>query len=270
MTPRVLETNCLHASDVLIWLDATSAPGTPLASWRRVDRCLSVTFTTSPPDLQWLHKPGLTVLWRRPVGPIVSGLAGETERARPVLPTFRLRGQVEDPGSRFNPRTFDLTLGDGAGQALALYPTPQATVFNNGGGLQGCLRWDGTNDPAIEGHPVPWAVLDLTVTLANGATQTYQAQADVKGDFRLALSRLPPLPEGTTRYLAELAVRARPPVAGDPLDLTVPLDPALLTGVQIRGGSSANLAEMFPIELVPGQAPVLRSFERAHLGLRPN
>lgn len=270
MSARVLETNCVHGAGVLIWLDATSAPGEPQARWRRVDRPLKVTLTLSPSDLRWLDKAGATILWRRPAGPVVPGLAGEAERRRPVLPTFELRGRVEDPEGRFHPRAFALTVGDGTGQVLGLYPSPQATVFNNGGGLQGGLRWDGTSDPAMDGRPVPWAVLDLTVTLANGATQTYQAQADTKGDFRLALTRLPPLPEGTSQYLAELRVRARVPPAGESLETPAPLDPGLLAGVQICTASSAAAAAVFSIELIPGQTQILRSFERGHLGLRPS
>lgn len=274
MSVRVLETNCLHASDTLIWLDGASMPGQAAAALpavlARIERPLQVTFEESPPDLQWLSKAGQTVLWRRPVGPVVPGLANESQRTRPALPTFPLQGRVDDPDGRFHPRRFALTVGDGTGQVLVLFPTPQATRFGNGGGVQGGLRWDGTGNPARDGQPVPWALLTLTVTLANGAVQTYQAQTDVKGDFRLALSRLPPLPDGTAHYLSSLRVQAAASAGAPGASALLPLDPTAAPQVQVRRATTNAFAGSFPLELVPGRVSVLRSFAQSHLGVRPS
>lgn len=258
MSLRVLETQCLHAADALIWVDGTGEPQ------RRIDSALRVTFDTRPLNLKWLDKPGQTVLWRGSATRLVPGEANESERERGAPGTFRVAGRAEDPQGRWQPRRFDLTVGAGTGQTLRLFPGPGSTRIGNGGALVGCLRWEGTGDAAIEGRPVPWAVLTLSVTLRAGATQTYLAQSDAKGDFRISLSRLPPLPEGTNGWAAQLSIGAAP--TASPAD---PPDPGGLPQTRLRRLDANGVAAALALVLVPGAAPVLRSFNRGWLGVRP-
>lgn len=156
MTPirsvLVKETPDLHGSDVIRWLDGTSAADLDLARMAPLDRPLAVIFSTRPLDLEWLHKRGRTALWRKPAADIVGGEASEAQRSRPALPLFRIAGSVSDPSGSWHPRAFDLTLGEGTGRALVLYPTPHATRLGSGGGLFGSLRFDGGEDPALAGR----------------------------------------------------------------------------------------------------------------------
>ena len=55
---RVMETNLLHASDVIYWLDGSSAD-TP-AAMSRIEIPLHVTFTEKPKAIQYLHSLGKT------------------------------------------------------------------------------------------------------------------------------------------------------------------------------------------------------------------
>ena len=264
----VKETPVLHGSDVIRWLDGTSAADLDPAHMAIVDRPLAVTFTVRPPDLEWLHKPGRTALWRKPMVEIIGGAASDAERARPALPLFQVAGRASDPSGAWHPRRFDLSLGDGVGHALVLYPTPQATRIASGGGLVGSLRFDGGEDPAIAGRPAAWALIEVAVTVRPTDERRFRAQADARGDFRLSLWCLPPLPEGTASYAASLTVRADPTADPD----TSP-DPGSLAVTRAEPPAGApgegSFVPSVPLSLVPGALRRVESAGDRVLLLRP-
>jgi hypothetical protein len=272
MTPihavLVKETPVLHGSDLIHWLDGTSAPDLDPANMAAVDRPVAVTFTARPPDLEWLHKPGRTALWRKPTVDIVRGEASEAERTRPALPLFHLAGRASDPSGAWHPRVFDLSLGDGVGRMLVLYPTPQATRLGSGGGLFGSLRFDGGEDPALAGRRAAWALIEVAVTVSPTDERRFRAQADARGDFRLSLWRLPPLPEGTPSYAASLRVRADP--TADPGTSPDPgALPAARAAPPVGAPGAGSFGSDVPLNLVPGQLLRVESAGQRLLLVRP-
>lgn len=264
--PRILvkETAIHHASGELRWLDGTSAADLDPANMAPVDRPLTLRWRERPADLQWLHKPGRTAFWRRPTTDIVRGASSETQRARPVLPQFDLGGEVSDPSGAWHPRPFQAQLGDGGRVGVVLYPSPAATRFGGGGGLFGMVRFDGGVDPALADRPAAWALVEVAVTVAQLDVRVFRAQCDGKGDFRLALWRLPPLPQGTAAYPAQVGVRARPDTSAE-----IPIDPDTLAAVVVSPPGGGPFAANVSVDIVPGQPMRLESAGIRALAIRP-
>lgn len=269
MTPAlavtVKETPIHHAAGELRWLDGTSAADLSVAAMNRVDWTVQVDLSVRPRDLQWLHKPGRTALWRRPASDIVTGESTDEERARPAAPLFRIAGEVRDPSGAFNPRSFDLELGNGGVSGLVIYPSPLGTRFGSGGGLQGAVRFDGGVEPALDDRPAAWALVEVAVTVSDTDLRRFRAQCDGKGEFRLSLWRLPPLPEGTASYTAELRVWA-----SSTTDRNTPIDPDTLAAAIVEPVGGGAFASPFIIDVIPGQRRRVQSDPRAVLAIRPD
>lgn len=259
---KVLETNVLHASDILYWLDGSSAENP--AQMQRVAHPLQLVLSDKPTDLQLRQAPGKTALWRKPVTPIIDGEASEADKTYVVGPGFTLAGSILDPTGKFNPRTFSITAGNSAvpipGQGLVLYPTPLGTRFGKAGGLIASLRY--ASDQSI----VPWALLTVNVSVPGFGNQIYRAQADHRGDVLIALNRLPPLPEGVDHYGAQMSVRAL--LSADP---TVPLNTDDLVAMDLESLSSAgSFSDPIGFDVVPGEIQSIRSASKDHLAVQPS
>ncbi len=260
----VKETVIHHASGELRWLDGTSAPDLDPAAMVPVDRPLAIRFSDRPSDLQWLQKPGRTAFWRRPTADVVPGESTEAQRGRPALPLFNLSGEVSDPTGAWQPRPFEVELGDGGRVGVVLYPSPAATRFGGGGGLFGMVRFDGGVDPALTDRLAAWALVEVSVTVAQFDVRAFRAQCDGKGDFRLSLWRLPPLPQGTPSYPAQVSVRARPDTTADS-----PIDPETLASVLVSPPAGGAFAASVALDIVPGQSYRLESAGARVLAIRP-
>lgn len=283
---RIGETLVLHGSDLLRWRDGSSGadPDDP-ATMALLDRPVTVTFDDPPADLYWLNRAGRTALWRRPTLDIVEGLATDAERARAAAPEYPLSGRVADAQDGYLPRRFALDVGAGTGHDLLLYPSPQGTRFGTGGGLTGSLRFDLTAPPLPDlppdspladlRRPVPWAIVEVLVTVGAGDLRRFRAQTNGNGDFRLSLWRLPPLPEGTNAWPAVLSVRAVVLALGDdPIDpddpvamqiAVVPPPPPGPPVPIVAGAFAATLA----LDLVPGDVRRIPDTGPRQLALRP-
>lgn len=254
----VLETNILHASDVIYWLDGSSAqdPNAML----RLPEALELQLTTKPGDLRVINSAGKTAFLRRPANPVVEGSASEAELLPPLTPTFPISGIVSDTGGRYISRRFSIAAGNGAGHGLVIYPSPLGSRFGPAGGLLGTLRF------SASGTPVPWAMLTLNVTTALGASLIFRAQANGQGDFVMPLTRLPPLPEGIADYAATLAVSALASAVA-----TSPVDPADLVAMALGDpATDATFSDPISLTLVPGEIRLLRSSSQNHLAVQPN
>ena len=263
---KVLETNVLHASDVLYWLDGTTAETS--TEMQRLPHEVQFNLSDKPRDVQIRQAPGKTALWRRPVADIVNGEATETDKTFVDAGSFTLAGTVQDQRGLYNPRTFSVTVGAGsvpiAGQALVLYPSPQGTRFGKAGGLIATLRF-ATAD-ANDGNVVPWALLTAVVTIPALGTQTYRAQADHRGDVLLPLHRLPPLPQGVDQYALELSVTALLSARAD-----TPLNTDDLVAMNLESTSSAgSFANPIGFSVVPGEIQLIRSANKDHLAVQPS
>lgn len=195
---RVLETNLLHASDVIYWLDGSSADS--VAAMSRIEIPLQITFTEKPKAIQYLHSLGKTAFWQTPTQPMHPGTTTDADRTRPAQPLFDVAGSVYDPRQLFNPAAFDVTLGSGDGHGVVLYPSPLGVKAGAGGVIQGRIL------KAVDSEPLVWGLLSLDVTVGLNETVTFVGQTDAKGDFRIALKRLPPLPLNTAEYNATLSI----------------------------------------------------------------
>ncbi len=255
---RVLETNILHASDVIYWLDGSSAEEP--ADMLHLAEVLQLQLTTRPRDLQVVHGSGRTALLRRPAGPLTDGVASEAQRARPAAPSFEVAGVVSHPAGRYIPRRFTLSAGNGAGHHLVVYPSPLGTRFGPAGGLAGTLRFD----PG--GAPASWALLTLEVDTGLGATLRFRCQANAVGDFLLPFHRLPPLPEGVDSYAASLSVAAL-----DSASPEVALDHADLEAMDLGAlDSDDTFSSSIALAVVPGTISPIRSSSRDHVAVQPH
>lgn len=259
-TITVLETNVLHASDILYWLDGSSAEDP--ADMQRLAHPIQFELNSKPSDLQFRHAAGKTALWRRPTNDIVEGEANNAEKTFVASSSFSLAGTVYDAKGLFNPRAFSITAGalsaPIAGQALILYPSPIGIRFSKAGGLIATLRF--ANNGAI----VPWALLTTVVTIPGGGTQTYRSQADHRGDVMIPLHRLPPLPEGVTQYAAQLSVEALS--SADP---STPLDTADLISMNLESLTTASsFSNPIGFNVVPGEIQLIRSATKDHLAVQ--
>lgn len=258
----ILETNVLHTSDILYWLNGSSAES--VADTTRIPHVLQLQLTNKPSDLQLRHSAGKTALWRKPTTPIVNGVADDIDKTFVPGTDFPLSGIVSDPRGFFNPRTFSITVGSSdvpiPGQPLLLYPTPLGTQFGTGGGLIATLRY------AANGDIVPWALLTVEVTVPGGGTQAYRAQADHRGDVMISLQRLPPLPEGISEYNAQISVQAM--LGADP---QVPLSTDDLVAMGLESLTiPASFSDPIRFQAVPGEIQLIRSASKDHLAVQPN
>lgn len=255
---KVLETIIIHASDVIYWVDGTTASNEEVME--RLSRPVAVQLTARPSDLQMLHGNGKTAFWRRSDGLIVDGLADEADKAFPPTVPYTLAGSVSDPERRYNPRLFSITAGAAAGHRIVLYPSPLGARFSKAGGLKGTLRWSGTETI------VPWALLTLEVEIALDTSMIFRTQADDRGDFLLSVKGLPPLPEGIDHYDAELTVAA--PTASA---THAPTDPADLTAASLGSLDSEDAFETgIALQIVFGEIRLLQTLNKEFLSVQPN
>ncbi len=253
---RVLESNVLHASDVIYWLNGASAENE--AAMQRVPYPLQVRFTEKPRNVNVLHGNGRMALWRNPEQAIIAGRATEAQRSRPSMPAFTVAGEVRDPFGRFNPGLFSVTLGAGNGVAVLLYPSLLGTGTVSAGVLQGSLQFAGS------GLPVAWALLELQVALTGSETLIFRAQADAHGDFRMALRRLPPLPESITAYGGSLRVHADVHTSSS----AVP-DISGFVAMNLESSTSAgDFQAELNVEIHPGESIRIGSFNKKHLSIQ--
>lgn len=254
----VLETNILHASDIIYWLDGSSAAQE--SDMLRLNHTLVMQLDEYPDDVQFLHTPGKTALWRRSSGKIIAGTASDTEKERSVENVYTLAGTVTDSQRRYIPRRFSIDAGNTAGHGVVLYPTPFGTRLGRGGGLRGTLRFDSNSSPVM------WALLTLTVDLTVGTNLICRAQADGNGDFILALHRLPPLPEGINQYSAMLSIRASSEARAD-----TPIDPVDLESMALGAlDVDNNFADAITLSVVPGEIRLIRSSNKDHIAVQPH
>lgn len=253
---RVLETNLLHASDVIYWLDGSTA--TNVADMTRVNAPLQIAFSEKPRAVKFLHTVGKTAFWQTPTEPMVVGAATEAQRVRPPVPNFTVAGQVNDPRGRYNAQLFSLTLGTGDGQAVVLYPSPPAVKLVPAGIIQGRVVIEATQ------QPLSWGLLTLTVTVALGETISFCGQTDAKGDFVIALTRLPPLPLSVTNYSAVLRIDG---------DLTATATKLIkladLVAVDLESSSFAGaFANEISLAIIPGEIKRIKSFSKSYIAVK--
>jgi hypothetical protein len=257
---KILETSVLHASDILYWLDGTTAE--TIAEMQRVTEPLDFIINDKPNNVEIRQTPGKTIFWRRSATSIAPGEAGEAEKTFIDAGSFALAGTVYDKKKHYNPRTFSVTLGAStipiSGLGMVLYPTPQGTTFGKAGGLIATLRFAGDQRVA------PWALLTAVVTIPGVGDQTYHAQTDQHGDVLLPLHRIPPLPEGITEYSVALSVEALITASPD-----VPLNTSDLIPMDLESLTSAgSFSDPITFSLVPGEIQVIRSANKRYLAVQ--
>lgn len=259
---KILDTHITHASDILYWLDGSTAeePDQML----RLPHPVQFDLSSKPRDLQVRQVPGRTALWRRSAAKIIDGPASEADRTFADAGSFTLAGTAYDSRGFYNPRTFSITAGAGsvpiAGHGLVMYPSPKGTRFGKAGGLVATLRFAG------EDRIVPWALLTAVVAIPGIGHQTYTAQADHRGDVLLPLHRLPPLPEGVSEYSISLGVEALESASAQ-----TPLNTDDLVAMDLESLSSAGaFSDPIGFSVVPGEIRLIRSANKDHLAVQPS
>ena len=253
---RVLETNLLHASDVIYWLDGSSAPA--VIDMARIDHSLELTFTQKPRAIKFLNSTGKTAFWSTPTQPMVAGEASEAQRQRPAVAPFVIAGAVIDRTGRFNPAAFEVILGAGIGQAIILFPAAAAVGLPVAGGARGQVAFADT------GAPLAWGLLTLTVALGLGKTVVFQGQTDAKGSFAIAFTRLPPLPDSVTEYSATLTIDG---LLGASTNNLVKL--ADLVVLKLESTSTQNdFSTAIPLTIRPGEIKRINSFNKGFIAVQ--
>ncbi len=252
-----LETVVRHASDWIDWIDRSGLLAPDHAP--RVRLPLDVRLEPPlPPGLTLHHKTGQTVLWRERSGSLLYVLDGDATPADVEPPTetaYSLTGTVADLAGRFLPRRFAISAGNAAGHAVDLYRSPAGTRFQAAGGLRLSLA-------RPDGSPLPWALVEVTVTPPVGGARQFIGQADARGELNLPLSRLPALTRDApaTSYSATLAVRAVP---GAMAEQTV--DPDSAVGVDLRDPFSGTPGPTGNLLVEPGRITRVTSPAADHL-----
>jgi hypothetical protein len=255
---RVLETNLLHASDAIFWLDASSAEDAEAMS--RIQHPLEILFLEKPKAVKHLHSLGKTAFWKTPTEPMHEGVTTDNQRARPVQTPFVVSGRVNDPLKRFNPAAFEVNLGSGNGHSVMLYPTPFGVKTSSAGAVYGRVCW------AADERPLIWGMLLLEITVGLGEIIRFRAQTDANGDFRLSLNRLPPLPLSATEFSATLTIE------GDTAaEAATPLDVSSLVSLALESATAAgNFAEQMALEIQPGFNQRIQSADRLFIAVQIN
>jgi hypothetical protein len=253
---RVMETNLLHASDVIYWLDGASA-NSP-AAMSRIEIPLQVTFTEKPRVIRYLHSLGKTAFWQTPDQPMHAGVTTDAERERPAQAPFQVAGHVSDPRQLFNPAAFAITLGAGNGQGVVLYPSPLGVTASTGGVIQGRVL------KAVDGEPLVWGLLTLEVSVGLNETITFTGQTDAKGDFRIALKRLPPLPLNTTDYNANLRI------SGDmAATKNLPANSNDFVALNVESATQAgNFSQQLTFKVRPGLQQRINSMDKLFIAVQ--
>lgn len=252
---RVLETNVLHATDVIYWLDGSSANNS--TEMQRVAKNLRIQFANKPADLSVLHSLGKTALWRRPTSAMVNGEANEAEKTRAPQTPFDLSGELWDDARYFNPTAFTVSVGSGSGQEVVVYPSPFGTQVSSAGAVYGRALVDAS------GNPVIWGILELVITLSASEDLSVRAQTDANGDFVIPLRRLPPLPESITEYAAQLSLTGN--LANDAE--TAP-DASTFSSLQMESLTSAtSFSNSVSLDIVPGQRTRINSAGKNYLAV---
>ncbi len=253
---RVLETNILHASDVIYWLDGSSA--NDIADMTRIGYSLDLSITQKPRAVKLLNSAGKTAFWSTPTEPMVAGTTTEAQRQRPAVAPFVVAGSVADTMGLFNPAAFELSLGSGDGHAVVLFPTPVGVRIPAAGAVQGQVKF------AASGAPLIWGLLTLTITLGLGETINFQGQTNTKGDFVLALKRLPPLPLSVTEYSAELRITGLASTTADQ-----PLKIADLVALELGSPSVQDVfSTAIPLTIRPGEIKRITSFNSSFIAVQ--
>lgn len=245
---RIHETLVRHASDVIRWRDATGRDD----EFRAADDAtlqIQLAEETDAFDVTLTHKPGVSVVWRkrfseeRPMRFTIDqpGRPSEDAIRRPDEVSFVLKGRVSDLNSRFNPRHFELTLGNHQYPLIDLYRTPDATPVSQNKVLQGLLRFEKQPSESTA-LPASWALITLEVELTTtGDRFRFHGQADIDGFFRLPVTRLSTamLSSGFTAHFSVQADRLQSRVS-------VP-DPATMTRRDIQPPSGGDFVPDLPV-----------------------
>jgi hypothetical protein len=222
----------------------------------RISSPLTIEFTQKPTAIKHLHSAGKTAFWQTPAQPMHMGQTTDAERARPVQAPFVVAGSAFDPSRKFNPVAFELSLGAGNGQAVLLYPSPLAPCV--GGYIQGRVFF------ANNGQPLIWGLLNLEVTVGLGETLTFRGQTDAKGDFRLALKRLPPLPLNTTEFSAILSIQGDAASSAD-----APADTSTYVDLELESATQAGDFNLgMDIAVSPGQPFRINSMNKLFIAVQ--
>ncbi|VUD62929.1 hypothetical protein TDB9533_03140 [Thalassocella blandensis] len=257
---NVLETNVLHASDVVYWLDGTthSDPN----AMQRIAHPLEILLEEFPKDLRLINSSGKTGLLRKPTLDIIDGRATEAQRSFTTEANYAVVGSVQDPKNFYNARRFTLSAGNANGHGIVLYPTPMGSRVTAIGGLYASLRWDGNNEPVV------WAIAALSISIPGMAQpQIYRGQTDHRGELIIPWSKIPPLSTGQSHYSATLSLQALDSARGG-----VPIDPSSLVAAELESLSSATTFSnlLTGINVIPGERLIIRSAAKDHLTVKPS
>lgn len=253
---RGLETNILHASDVIYWLDGSSADN--LADMSRIAHPLDLMITQKPSAIKMFNSAGKTAFWPMPVQAMLDGVTTDIQRQRSLVEPFVIAGIVSDNRGRFNPAAFSLTLGSGNGGAVKLFPAPAAVRVTVGGAILGHVAFANNN------APLAWGLLTLTVNLDLGETVRFQGQTDGKGDFVIALKHLPPLPLSVTEYTAILTLQGlASATASAPVNIN-DVQPLQLESASVQNDFVSSVA----LAIRPGESQRITSFNKSFIAVQ--
>ena len=232
------ETLITRGSDWIEWLDATGFTNAKQTTSTVSPTSLNITLTNAPKDLKLEHKFAQSVLWRtRPVElkQVHTKTLTENDLQRPTETPYTVEGLLQDPTDRYLPRIFFLQAGNRNGHQIALYRSPMNCQFRSAGGILGTLHF-------ANGTIASWAIILVTVTPHLGSPLDFTAQADIHGEFRLPMDRLPALHKDTPAqtYTAIMKIKATPPS----LNL-LPTNPDTLPLVKIANGKNNTPVDQF-------------------------
>lgn len=253
---RVLETNILHGSSAIVWVDGTTADNAE--DMLVVPTLLQVEVESPlPAGHRVVHTAGKTVVLvqhRQDLKGVVVGLASEEDKTLTAGSNYIIAGTVRDVTQRYTPRKFSIISGDGQRHRLPVYPSPLGIHFGPSGGVYGTVVFQ------QGGTAAAWAMPQLVVQVGVDAnnqplSKTFRCQCTGYGDFRMSLMGLPPLAPGQQDYDATLTIRASANSQKE-----TPTDPDTLGAAEIESPSDAgSFLNDVSVKIVPGAVTRLSS-----------
>ncbi|MEJ2043825.1 MAG: hypothetical protein P8X89_11165 [Reinekea sp.] len=259
---NVLETPIRHGLDLVELFDGSGCTSVGIPA--RLTETPRIRLTSGPKSLSLTTKPGALVLKSSALDDLYEeGRAGQGDMKYPANVPVAVQGTVESPSGRYNPRFFELTVGNAVVRSLTLFRSVKATEMRSAGAVIGNLV------SLVDGSPVveAWAKVSLVVTPTVGTALTFVAQADARGDFVIPVNRAPALDKDapSSEYSATLSVQR---MALD-ADSRLP-NPASLSALEIESSTSADsFAASLSFKLTPGSIKQLVSANRTSLLVRP-
>ncbi|MEH6443780.1 MAG: hypothetical protein V7784_07780 [Oceanospirillaceae bacterium] len=256
----LLETLFTHSSHYIQWAEGS---GCQSEQHRLVSGAkLQFTLLSAPSDLKLIEKDSVLVLQRNLPGITqavissthltaqerdnIAAMDRSTQISAAKAP-YSITLSVSDLKGIYNPQRLALTtIAEQSKYTVKLFRSPMGNVFNSAGGVFGHVIYE-------DDTPASWAVINVEINLGNEEPLlTFKGQCDARGEFSLAMNRLPAPDKNSinTQYEAQLTVIANLDQSADIADINQLTAFNILEDAALDSSEIAHLAFKFSVAQV--------------------